>query len=210
VSKEAFMTRRSFITLIVPVIVASFVAAGCAKRPAMTQAAAPPPSGEVRPKMEPTPPVAATPPAPSAPVAPAPAPPPAAPPPPPAAQEPARPAQRDFAAVSDLQDIYFDFDKYNIRSSESAALDTNAKWLQQNGNHLVLIEGHADERGTNEYNLTLGERRAKAAMDYLVSRGVQATRITVTSYGEERPTCTQHAEGCWAKNRRAHFLVKPR
>jgi peptidoglycan-associated lipoprotein len=74
----------------------------------------------------------------------------------------------------------------------------------------VLIEGHCDERGTNEYNLALGERRAKATMNYLVGQGVQANRITIISYGKERPTCTEHSEACWAKNRRAHFLVKAR
>jgi peptidoglycan-associated lipoprotein len=74
----------------------------------------------------------------------------------------------------------------------------------------VLIEGHCDERGTNEYNLALGERRAKSTMNYLVSQGVQASRITIISYGEERPVCNEKTEECWAKNRRAHFLVKPR
>ena len=79
---------------------------------------------------------------------------------------------------------------------------------EDNQSALLLIEGHADERGTNEYNLALGERRAKATRDYLVSVGIDAGRITVISYGEERPTCTEKAEACWAKNRRAHFLVK--
>ena len=72
----------------------------------------------------------------------------------------------------------------------------------------MLIEGHCDERGTVEYNLVLGERRAKAAMNYLVAQGVQASRFTVISYGKERPFCTEHTEACWSQNRRAHFLVK--
>ena len=93
---------------------------------------------------------------------------------------------------------------------DAKTLDRNANWLKSNPNHLVLIEGHCDERGTNEYNLALGERRAKSTMNYLVSQGVQANRITIISYGEERPQCTEHTESCWAKNRRAHFLVKPR
>ena len=76
--------------------------------------------------------------------------------------------------------------------------------------YLILIEGHADERGTNEYNLALGEWRAKSAMNYLVSRGVQAGRMTLISYGEERPLCSEKNEDCWSRNRRAHFLVKPR
>ncbi|MDP2701178.1 MAG: OmpA family protein, partial [Candidatus Rokubacteria bacterium] len=77
-------------------------------------------------------------------------------------------------------------------------------------NNLVLIEGHADERGTNEYNLALGEKRAKAAMNYLVAQGVQASRITIISYGKERPVCTEKTEACWAKNRRDNFLTKAR
>ncbi|MBI3457958.1 MAG: OmpA family protein [Candidatus Rokubacteria bacterium] len=86
--------------------------------------------------------------------------------------------------------------------------EDNATWLKANPNALLLIEGHADERGTNEYNLALGERRAKATRDFLVSLGVEAGRMTVISYGEERPTCTERTEACWAQNRRAHFLVK--
>jgi peptidoglycan-associated lipoprotein len=122
----------------------------------------------------------------------------------------ARPAIRDFAADSNLGDVFFDFDKYDIRQTDTRTLDGNAQWLKSNPNHLVLIEGHCDERGTNEYNLALGERRAKSTMNYLVSQGVQANRITIISYGEERPACTEKTEQCWAKNRRAHFLVKPR
>ena len=122
----------------------------------------------------------------------------------------ARPAPRDFAAVSDLKDVFFDFDKYDIRPTDAKMLEANAAWLKSHDNMLVLVEGHCDERGTNEYNLALGERRAKATMNYLVAQGVQANRITIISYGEERPVCTEHTEACWAKNRRAHFLIKPR
>jgi peptidoglycan-associated lipoprotein len=122
----------------------------------------------------------------------------------------ARPTPKEFAAVPDLVDIHFDFDKYDIRPGDAKVLDSNASWLKSNPAQLVLIEGHCDERGTNEYNLALGERRAKAAMNYLVSQGVQASRITIISYGEERPLCSEHNESCWTRNRRAHFLVKPR
>ncbi|HEU4371380.1 MAG TPA: peptidoglycan-associated lipoprotein Pal [Methylomirabilota bacterium] len=115
-----------------------------------------------------------------------------------------------FVPVPELKDIHFDFDKYDIRPVDAKVLDSNATWLKSNPNHLILIEGHCDERGTNEYNLALGERRAKSTMNYLVSQGVQASRITIISYGEERPACAQKNEECWAKNRRAHFLVKPR
>jgi peptidoglycan-associated lipoprotein len=120
-----------------------------------------------------------------------------------------RPAVQEFAANPNLKDINFDFDKYDIRPGDAKILDANATWLKAN-NVLVLIEGHCDERGTNEYNLALGERRSKATMNYLVSQGVEANRITIISYGEERPLCTDHNEACWAKNRRAHFLSKAR
>jgi peptidoglycan-associated lipoprotein len=119
-----------------------------------------------------------------------------------------RPAPKDFTAVSDLPDVYFDFDRYEIRPSAQRTLLAHATWLRSQTKALVIIEGHCDERGTNEYNLALGERRAKAAMNYLVSRGVDARRITVISYGEQRPQCRDRDESCWAKNRRAHFLVK--
>jgi len=118
------------------------------------------------------------------------------------------PAPKEFQPIAALKDIHFDFDKYDIRPGDAKLLDENAKWMKANQSYLILIEGHCDERGTNEYNLALGERRAKASMNYLVAQGVQATRITLISYGKERPLCTEHAEGCWTKNRRGHFLVK--
>ena len=114
---------------------------------------------------------------------------------------------RDFAVnVGDI--VYFTTDSVDLSPEAQQTLANQARWLQQYSQYTITIEGHADERGTNEYNLALGERRAKATRDYLVSVGVDAGRITVISYGEERPTCTEKAEGCWAKNRRAHFLVK--
>jgi peptidoglycan-associated lipoprotein len=121
----------------------------------------------------------------------------------------ARPQPGTFRATTELKDVYFDFDKYDIRSGDAKMLDANAAWLKSNSTMLVLIEGHCDERGTNEYNLALGERRAKATMNYLISQGVAQNRVSIISYGEERPVCTDHNEACWAKNRRAHFLVKP-
>ena len=119
-----------------------------------------------------------------------------------------RPPLSEFRTIDALKDIHFDFDRYDIRTDAAKVLDADAAWLNDNSRTLVLIEGHADERGTNEYNLVLGDRRAKATLDYLVSRGVQGSRITVISYGEERPVCRERTEACWAKNRRAHFLVK--
>ena len=112
--------------------------------------------------------------------------------------------------MRDLADVFFDFDKYDIRPSDAKTLDANANWLKSNPNHLVLIEGHCDERGTNEYNLSLGDRRAAAARDYLASLGVAANRMRTISYGEERPFCTQSDESCWAQNRSAHFVITGR
>jgi len=188
-------------------LVLGVVAAGCAKRPATTSVAAPPPSAPAPAAPPATPAPAPSTPAPAAPVPSTPSTP--APAPAPAATT-ARPAPAEFASIPELKDIHFDFDKYDIRPDAVRTLDANAAWLKSNGNQLLLIEGHCDERGTNEYNLALGERRAKSAMNYLVSQGVQASRITIISYGEERPLCTEHTETCWAQNRRDHFLVKPR
>ena len=120
----------------------------------------------------------------------------------------ARVSPREFMENAALRDVNFDFDKYDIRPADAKILDANAAWLKTNARSLLLIEGHCDERGTPEYNLALGERRAKAAMSYLTALGIQANRISIVSYGEERPLCNERGEVCWAKNRRAHFLVK--
>jgi peptidoglycan-associated lipoprotein len=140
----------------------------------------------------------------------APAAPPAAPAPAPApAPQTARPAPQTFAAAKEVPDIYFDFDKATIRPDAAQTLQASADWLKSNNKSAVLVEGHCDERGTNEYNIVLGDRRAKATRDFLVSQGVAASRITTISYGEERPTCSEHSEQCWSKNRRAHLVMKP-
>jgi peptidoglycan-associated lipoprotein len=120
----------------------------------------------------------------------------------------ARPDPRQFASAPRLRDIHFDFDKYAIRPDDAKILDANVDWLISNPEYLVLIEGHCDERGTNQYNLALGDHRARAAMNYMMARGVEAERITTISYGKERPGCIARTEACWAANRRAHFLVK--
>jgi peptidoglycan-associated lipoprotein len=168
-------------------------------------AAPPPDPGCVTP---PPPPPPAPAPAP-APAAPAP-PPPAPAPPPTAAPAPPPPAPKEFKPNDAVKPVFFDFDKAVIRPGDAKTLDASAAWLKQNANQLLLIEGHCDERGTNEYNLALGDRRAKAAMNYLVAQGISADRMTVVSYGEERPVCTEHTEACWAKNRRDQFMVKER
>jgi peptidoglycan-associated lipoprotein len=112
--------------------------------------------------------------------------------------------------VPALKDIYFDFDKSEIRPDAARILAANIDWMKSNPAALILIEGHCDERGTNEYNLALGDRRAKATLRYLMAHGVAEARITTISYGEERPVCVGHTETCWAKNQRAHFLTKVR
>ena len=105
----------------------------------------------------------------------------------------------------DFSTIYFDFDKYNLRADAREALDRNAEIMRANPNLTIVIEGHCDERGTDEYNLALGERRAKAARDYLARLGIDETRINVISYGEERPVSLGHDEGAWRLNRRGEF-----
>jgi peptidoglycan-associated lipoprotein len=103
--------------------------------------------------------------------------------------------------------ILFDTDQYNVDDQDRATLDTQAAWLQRHPNVRVTIEGHADERGTREYNLALGERRANAAKNYLQSRGIDASRLTTISWGKERPEALGSDEGAWAQNRRAVTVV---
>ncbi len=183
--------------LVLPVLILALLLVGCPKRPATTTAAAPAPTAGPTPGgvggvgSQPSGPVTGapgTPPAGAAPTTP--------------------PAPGEFTATGALKETHFDFDKYDIRPGDAKILDEDGKWLKANANYLVLIEGHCDERGTSEYNLALGERRAKATLNYLVAQGVATARMTIISYGKERPLCTEHNEGCWAKNRRAHFLVK--
>jgi peptidoglycan-associated lipoprotein len=194
------------------------LAGACAKRPAVSAAPAPAPPAAPPVVAAPAPPtpVPASPPAPApapAPAAPAPPPPAAAAPPPPAPPPPvapAPPAPSEYQANDAIKTIHFAFDDATIRPGDAKILDGNARWLTANPSYIVLIEGHCDSRGTNEYNLALGDRRAKATMDYLVAHGIAAGRITTISYGEERPVCTQAAESCWTQNRRAQFRVKER
>jgi peptidoglycan-associated lipoprotein len=106
-----------------------------------------------------------------------------------------------------FKDIHFDFDRYSIEDADRGLLKSIAAWMRKNTSAKLTIEGHCDDRGTNEYNLALGDRRAKAVKDYLVSLGVPSSRIDTISFGEEKPLCTEQTEECWAKNRRAHFVV---
>jgi peptidoglycan-associated lipoprotein len=154
------------------------------------------------------------PPPPPAPVVPE-APPPAPPPPPkpevaPVVDEYARlkaMSAEEIEKSGILKEVFFDLDRAEIREQDRPTLAQNADALKRFDFLLITVEGHCDERGTVEYNLALGERRAKAAHDYLVSLGVPSERLKTVSYGKEVPACAQSGEECWQRNRRAHFTV---
>ena len=124
-----------------------------------------------------------------------PEPPPPPPPPPPVLKE------------TQFQTVYFDFDKFNLRPDARASLDHNYELLKEFPDAIVKIEGHCDERGTIEYNLSLGEKRARAAMEYLTGLGIEGARLSIISYGKERPAVEGHNEEAWAKNRRCEFKI---
>jgi peptidoglycan-associated lipoprotein len=130
----------------------------------------------------------------------------------PQSEDQAQPRARneDFVAVPELKPVYFDFDKSVLRPDAADALTNNTTWLKENADTLVLIEGNCDERGTAEYNLALGDRRAKSAMDYLEANGIPKERLSTVSYGKERPVCTENTEECKNQNRRADFRIKSR
>jgi peptidoglycan-associated lipoprotein len=185
-----------FLTL---VLVAGMLVTGaaCRKKPPVVVAPPPPPP----------PPVAAVTPPP---------PPPPAPVPQPAPPPPAAPTEEElFARMSLLQlneskpldDVFFEFDKSDLSDAGRAVLAKNSTWLKKWASTRVSIEGHADARGTNEYNLALGERRATVARDYLLSLGIAANRIDTVSKGEEQQVCREETESCWAQNRRGHFVI---
>jgi peptidoglycan-associated lipoprotein len=163
------------------------------------------------------PPPAAAPPPPS-PTAPSTPPPP--PPPPPAATRPppaaaaltedeifARKSLDQLNAEKPLGDAFFDYDKSEIRDDGRAALQRDADFLKRWASTIVTVEGHCDSRGSSEYNLALGNRRAMAVKDYLVGLGIPTNRITVVSKGKEQPFCSEESEACWQQNRRGHFLI---
>jgi peptidoglycan-associated lipoprotein len=110
------------------------------------------------------------------------------------------------APVKGLERIHFDFDRSEIKSEYKDELENNAAWMKKNADAKITIEGHCDERGTEEYNIALGHRRANSAKDYMTSLGVSGGRMSTRSYGEERPLETCHNESCWWKNRRAEFV----
>jgi peptidoglycan-associated lipoprotein len=180
-------------------LVATLVAAqlgACAKKPAPQPPPPPPPPPAVQPAPQP--------------------PPPPPPPPPPAPQPPRVPTEAEVFAMKSLADlnserplgdVYFEYDVSELTDAGRTALQSNAAWLRKWTSTRVTVEGHADSRGTNEYNLALGERRASSVKDYLVGLGIAADRIAIVSKGEEAPVCMEEAESCWSQNRRGHFII---
>ena len=111
------------------------------------------------------------------------------------------------AASSPMKDIHFEFDRYDLHANAREVLKANTAWLKENPSMRVQIEGHCDERGANEYNMSLGAKRAQAAKDYMVSLGIAPDRLSTVSYGEEIPACNEHVESCWQQNRRDRFVA---
>jgi peptidoglycan-associated lipoprotein len=129
--------------------------------------------------------------------------------PPPRPPAPPKPPEEDIQASfnSRVRDIYFDYDKSDIRPDAVPVLQANAEWLRAHPKANIVIEGHCDERGSAEYNLGLGDRRATAGKEYLVSLGIDGNRIRTISYGKEKPVCTEHNENCWQQNRHDHSVL---
>ena len=135
--------------------------------------------------------------------------------PPPAATAPRRDVEQevlsmDIAALNKkgyLSDAFFDYDQSDLREDARSALAANAEWLKRYPPVQILVEGHADERGTAAYNLALGDKRANAVKEYLSSLGIDGSRVRTVSYGKERPFCTESSESCWQQNRRGHFVI---
>jgi peptidoglycan-associated lipoprotein len=193
------------ILFVVGILVGALALAGCPKRPEVQQAG----------------PAAVGPGAAVAPAKPMPLAPPGTKPGETPVTRPAPPAERPVQAApgkptpgapgtpvaSPLKDVFFDYDKAAVRDDQKAALSENVTWLKANPSAKITVEGHCDERGTAEYNLGLGERRAKATKDYLVAAGIPADRISTISYGKERPFVLGHDESAWKWNRRGHFVI---
>lgn len=117
-------------------------------------------------------------------------------------------AEQAASAAAGLRDVFFAYDSFAISEEGRQVLARNAEWIKSNPGVHVKVEGHCDERGTSAYNLVLGEKRAKAARNYLVELGVASKQLSVVSYGKERPVCTEHTESCYSQNRRGHVIVK--
>ena len=180
---------RTRMLLAIGLVGLSLVSIGCQPKPAPTPPPAPSPPPVVPPATE------------------------VAPPPPPVVDETPDPWDAELTAINEkalreglLGDVYFDFDKFDLRPDARERLAKNADFMRAHPNFQFMVEGHCDERGTNEYNITLGGSRTSAASGYLQSLGVTNSMRSV-SYGEERPVCTESNEACWQRNRRARFVV---
>ncbi len=181
--------KRGMMTLLAMLAMAALMAAGCANKE-VVKAEEPVVAPAETPKVE-----VAQPEAPAAPVE------------APKVEEPAK-AEPEAAVATAFETAYFDFDKSDLRQDARDALSKNADiLLKTNTEASVKIEGHCDERGSAEYNMALGERRAKSALQYLLTLGVPAKRLSTVSYGEEKPALDGHTEEAWAKNRRAEFII---
>jgi peptidoglycan-associated lipoprotein len=186
--------NRNFRFCAATLLAAALTASACAKK-----------------KPEPPPPAPTPAPAPAA----TPAPPPP-PPPPPAPPAPRVPTEEEIFGNKTLEqlnqekplaDVLFGYDSTDLTEQSRASLQKNIDWMKRWTTTKVMIEGHADSRGTNEYNLALGERRADAVRDYVVSLGLATDRLTIVSKGEEQPFCSEESESCWQQNRRGHFII---
>ena len=189
------MNRVRLVPAIVLSAVLAIAVAGCHKKvPAPAPAPPPPPPATAPP----------TPPPPPAPPPPAPAPAPR-----PLSEEEifARKSVDQLNAEKPMDDVFFDLDKSSMRDDAKPALQKDADWLKKWPSVVVMLEGHCDSRGSSEYNLGLGNRRATAVKTYLVNLGVAADRVTVVSKGKEQPFCNEQNEGCWQQNRRGHFVI---
>jgi peptidoglycan-associated lipoprotein len=187
---------RSFRCCAAALIIAAMAVAGCGKKQVATPAPAPPPP-EAPPPTRPAPP----PPPPAPPPAPAPT---------PSEDEIYSKTSLEDIAKQYLTDVFFAYDSVELSDQARGGLQKNAEFMKRRGTARITIEGHADSRGTNEYNLALGERRAGAVRDYLVSLAVAGDRISIVSKGEEQPFCREETEACWQQNRRGHFIVTAR
>lgn len=176
-------------------LLVSLTAGACANKKVVPPAPGPPPPPPVE-TSKPTPP---------------PPPPPAPPAPQPSAPTDdevfAKTTLEELNAQKPLADVYFGYDAVDISEEGRAGLQKNLQWLKRWTSTKIMIEGHADSRGTNEYNLALAERRADAVRDYLVSLGLGTDRMTIVSKGEEQPFCSDETDGCWQQNRRGHFII---
>ena len=191
------MNLRRLVWLSATFVIVALIVVACGRKtpPPPPPPPAPPPAPTAPPPPPPPPP---------APPAPAPAPPPAPKPP---SEEDLFRAKTLEQVTADFSDVTFDYDQFNIRDDQRPTLQRNADYLRRWTTVRVSIEGHADMRGTNEYNLGLGQRRAAAIRDYLVGVGVSADRMVVVSKGEEEPLCREDTDACHARNRRGHFVA---